>query len=196
VFSLAVLNTVSAGGISNCKQCAKLASAASKYYNEEKIVDKMVEYFQNSTCPEIKEKKIDEDCEITIKYWWPELVKVIFNDVYGWFKIATWCPELSCSDEKADEDTKVNCWDCKDRMNAQATYFDDALALAGVINGLNYEGFCEAAAKEQPDDVDLDECRQGMIQYIPRLMRGLKDHPEGDQIHRTFCKESVQCTLD
>ena len=54
------------------------------------------------------------------------------------------------------------------RMNAQATYFDDALALAGVINGLNYEGFCEAAAKEQPDDVDLDECRQGMIQYIPR----------------------------
>jgi hypothetical protein len=26
----------------------------------------MVEYFQNSTCPEIKEKKIDDECEINV----------------------------------------------------------------------------------------------------------------------------------
>jgi hypothetical protein len=156
----------------------------------------VIEHFQNTTCPDFEKK--DPACRETIAAWWPHVSKVVFNDDYGWFKISTWCPELDCSDEKANAETTVNCWDCRDRMNAQAEYFDDGIALSDVIYGLNYSGFCEASVAEATkmgEELTLDECRKGMLAYVPRIMRSLKKYPQGDQVHRTLCKESVQCTL-
>eukprot|EP00088_Acartia_fossae_P010339 TRINITY_DN15145_c0_g1_i2.p1 TRINITY_DN15145_c0_g1~~TRINITY_DN15145_c0_g1_i2.p1 ORF type:complete len:182 (+),score=34.47 TRINITY_DN15145_c0_g1_i2:31-546(+) len=171
-----------------------MGSEATKFYNEFNNVREIIENFQNNTCPEMEKEGI-KDCKVFIRDSYPFVSFALFNDKDGWFKADTWCDPFDCErNVKPADDTKVNCFDCLERMNAQAAFFDDGVIVGKLIYAFQYDGFCENSVKNN-DKVTVDDCRKWTATYVARMMRSLKEWPSLDAKHRTFCKEYVKCVL-
>jgi len=189
-FLLAILSTTSAD--LTCQQCSNIATATAKFYNYQPVIDGAISFFNETLCENevfFDGQKTNHTCGQTINNFWPELVKVIFDDQQDWFNVAAWCPELECSDSYMAATTELDCGECIDKMEEFNENFTNGVYIGKLLYGLLYKGFCDDVVKKTLfNTISADDCRQGMVEYIPRMMAyAVKQNLDTERDHGFIC---------